>query len=81
MRVQFNLAALGRSKWYEYVGRFAFGGAVTVLAGLIAKVYGPEIGGLFLALPAIFPATATLLEKHEKQRERPIPCALVRWLE
>ncbi len=69
MKVEVNLAALGRSKWYEYAVRFAFGGAVTVLAGLVAKRYGPEIGGLFLAFPAIFPATATLLEKHEKQKE------------
>lgn len=69
MKVQVNLAALGRSKWYEYAVRFAFGATVTVLAGLVAKQYGPEIGGLFLAFPAIFPATATLLEKHEKQKE------------
>jgi Protein of unknown function (DUF3147) len=69
VKVQFNLATLGRSKWYEYAVRFAFGGAVTVLAGLIAKECGPEIGGLFLAFPAIFPATATLLEKHEKQKK------------
>lgn len=69
MKVQVNLAALGRSKWYEYVVRFTFGGAVTVFAGLVARRYGPKIGGLFLAFPAIFPATATLLEKHEKQKE------------
>jgi len=68
LKVQVNLAALGRSKGYEYAVRFAFGAAVTVLAGLVAKRYGPEIGGLFLAFPAIFPATATLLEKHQKQK-------------
>jgi len=27
------------------------------------------VGGIFLAFPAIFPATATLLEKHEKQKK------------
>jgi hypothetical protein len=69
VKVEVQLAALGRSKWYEYAVRFAFGGAVTVLAGLVANRYGPKIGGLFLAFPAIFPATATLLEKHEKQKE------------
>lgn len=67
--MEVNLAALGRSKWYEYAVRFVFGGTVTVLAGLVARRYGPEIGGLFLAFPAIFPATATLLEKHETQKE------------
>lgn len=70
MKIELDIAALGRSKWYEYVVRFAFGGAVTALAGVIAKRWGPEIGGLFLAFPAIFPATATLLEKHEKQKKQ-----------
>jgi hypothetical protein len=32
--------------------------------------YGESIGGLFLALPAIFCATATLIEKHEIRRKR-----------
>jgi hypothetical protein len=41
---------------------------VTALAGMVAKRFGPEVGGLFLAFPAIFPATATLIEKHEKQK-------------
>ena len=31
--------------------------------------YGPVVGGLFLAFPAIFPATATLVEKHESARK------------
>ena len=31
--------------------------------------WGPGIGGLFLAFPAIFPASATLVEKHEKQKK------------
>ena len=69
MKIEINIAALGRSKWYEYLVRFAFGGLVTALAGIIAKRYGPGVGGLFLAFPAIFPATATLLEKHEKQKK------------
>jgi hypothetical protein len=35
-----------------------------------AKSFGPVVGGLFLAFPAIFPATATLVEKHEKEKKR-----------
>ena len=69
MKIEVNIGALGRSKWYEYLVRFGFGGAVTALAGIIAKRWGPEIGGLFLAFPAIFPATATLIEKHERQKK------------
>jgi hypothetical protein len=69
MKIKLDTSGLGQSRWYEYLIRFAFGGVVTVLAGLIAKRFGPEIGGLFLAFPAIFPATATLIEKHEKQKK------------
>ena len=50
--------------------RFVFGGIVTVLTGLVAKEFGPVIGGLFLAFPAIFPASATLIEKHEAEKKR-----------
>ena len=69
MKIRLDTSGLGQSRWYEYLIRFAFGGVVTVLAGLIAKRFGPEIGGLFLAFPAIFPATATLIEKHERQKK------------
>lgn len=50
--------------------RFLLGGAITATAGLIATDCGPVVGGLFLAFPAIFPASATLLEKQERQRKR-----------
>src|SRR3979411_493243 len=70
IRVSVNLSALGRTKWYEYLLRFVFGGAVTALVGIIAKRFGPEIGGLVLAFPAIFPASATRIEKHEKEKKR-----------
>lgn len=50
--------------------RFVFGGTVTVLAGIVAKHFGPAIGGLFLAFPAIFPASATLLEKHQREKKK-----------
>jgi hypothetical protein len=55
-------------KLHEYLLRFIFGGLCTMAAGLIAKYYGPAIGGLFLAFPAIFPAGASLLEAHEKRK-------------
>ncbi len=71
MKIQINPEVIGQTKWYEYAVRFLFGGLITAVAGIIAKKFGPEIGGLFLAFPAIFPASATLIEKHEKQkRER-----------
>ena len=54
--------------------RLIFGGAATTLAGLVATHFGPGLGGLFLAFPAIFPATATLIEAHEKQRMAKVGC-------
>lgn len=69
MRVGVDFSALTETKWYEYAVRFFFGGTITVATGLIAKRYGPVIGGLFLAFPAIFPASATLVQKHERQKK------------
>jgi uncharacterized protein DUF3147 len=68
MVVRLQLSALRQTHWYELASRILFGGIATVLTGLIAKSYGPVIGGLFLAFPAIFPSTATLVEKHTKER-------------
>ena len=70
MRVSVNFAEVQKVKWYEYLVRFAFGGAITAAAGLVAQYYGPTVGGLFLAFPAIFPATVTLVEKHQRQKRQ-----------
>jgi hypothetical protein len=70
MNIQFDFSALQRTKWYEYAVRFFFGGAITVVTAILAKRYGPVWGGLFLAFPAIFPASATLIEKHEKEKKQ-----------
>jgi hypothetical protein len=50
---------------WEYALRFLFGGAVTAATGLIAKQYGPAVGGMFLAFPAILPASLTLVKRHD----------------
>lgn len=69
MMVQAKLSAIKGIKPHEWIIRFAFGGAVCVIAGLIAQRFGPAIGGLFLAFPAIFPAGASLVEAHEKEHK------------
>src|SRR5436190_20137501 len=69
MKIHLETSAFGKTKWYEYAIRFVFGGLITAIAGVIAREFGPAIGGLFLAFPAIFPASATLIEKHEKQEK------------
>lgn len=45
------------------------GGLITAATGMIARKFGPVVGGLFLAFPAIFPASATLIEKHEREKK------------
>ena len=70
MQIKAKFSELKTIKPHEYAIRFFFGGLITVLAGLIAKKYGPTLGGLFLAFPAIFPASVTLIEKHEKQKKQ-----------
>jgi uncharacterized membrane protein (GlpM family) len=72
MRIAANFSSLKQTNLREYVVRFVLGGAVTVAAGLIARRWGPVVGGLFLAFPAIFPAGATLIEQHEVKRKREI---------
>jgi hypothetical protein len=69
MRIQFTPSALRRTKVHELLVRFVLGGLITAIAGIIAKKFGPVLGGLFLAFPAIFPASASLIEKHEKQKK------------
>ncbi len=70
MKIKVDFSALRETRWYQYAVRFLFGGVVTAIAGLIAKKFGPVIGGLFLAFPAIFPASATLIEKHEEEKKQ-----------
>ncbi len=61
MSIQTNFASLKTTKPREYAIRFLFGGLVTAATGVVAKKFGPVVAGLFLAFPAIFPASATLI--------------------
>ena len=70
--IRFSPTSLREGRWYEYVIRFALGGAATVFTGVISSRCGAAVGGLFLALPAIFCASATLIEKNEIRRKREV---------
>ncbi len=61
MIVKASLGSLKEIKPHEVGMRFLFGGACTVAAYLVAKHFGPAVGGLFLAFPAILPASASLI--------------------
>lgn len=68
-RIEADLSSLRETAPHEFAVRFFFGGLCTVAAGLMAKRFGPGVGGLFLAFPAIFPASASLIESHERKRK------------
>ena len=70
MNISVSLSGLAQTKPLEFALRFLFGGIVTALAGLIGTQFGPVVGGIFLAFPSIFPATATLIEKHEAKKKK-----------
>ena len=69
MVVRFNWSAFKQSRWYEHAVRLGLGGLTTALTGAVAQRYDPATAGLFLAFPAIFCASATLIEKHERMRK------------
>lgn len=68
MKIGLDTKSLKENRWSEYAVRFFFGGVITATAGIIAKKFGPEVAGLLLAFPAIFPASATIIEQHEKEK-------------
>ncbi len=70
MMVRARIESLKEGRWYEHIVRFALGGAATVMTGLVAQFGGPEVGGLFLAFPAMLCASATLVDAHERRHKR-----------
>ncbi len=63
--VSVDLRKLKEAKPIDFVVRFVFGAAISVVAAVVSIRFGPKVGGLFLAFPAILPATLTLLEQKE----------------
>lgn len=60
-----DLGRLRKVKPREVAIRFAFGAAISIIAGLISLATNHLAGGMFLAFPAILPAGLTLVEKKE----------------
>lgn len=65
MKPKFNPEGLKKARARDWLIRFVFGGVITACTGLIARRYGPSVGGLFLAFPAILPASLTLVKEHD----------------
>jgi Protein of unknown function (DUF3147) len=64
-----NLAEHGPK---DYVARFVFGAAISLLAGLIGMFLGPKFGGVWLGFPAILPASLTMIQKRHGKEEAAI---------
>lgn len=64
-----DLRELRHTKPRSMVLRFAFGAAISIVAGLVGLAGGPRLGGVFLAAPAILPATLTLIERDQGRRQ------------
>jgi hypothetical protein len=65
MTPKIDPSGLKEAKPWEYVVRFVFGGFVTAGAGLVSRRWGPAVGGLLLAFPAILPASLTMVKRHD----------------
>ena len=63
--VGFDWSKLFAADASEIAIRFAFGAGIALVAALVGAVFGPRAGGLFLAFPAVLPATLTLIERKE----------------
>jgi Protein of unknown function (DUF3147) len=68
-KVRVRIAALPESSAGDWLTRFGFGAGVSAIAGTVAVVAGPRIGGVFLAFPAILLASLTLVAKEEGVRQ------------
>ena len=63
--VRVDTHALTHPHWPQLGIRALFGGAIALVAGLGGMRFGPLVGGVFLAFPAVLPAALTLLEREE----------------
>lgn len=71
MRVRLDMATIRRSRWHGHILRFVLGGAITAVAGLVAKALGPAVGGFLLAFPAILPAALLMSAKLQNEQAGP----------
>ncbi|HYZ54832.1 MAG TPA: DUF3147 family protein [Streptosporangiaceae bacterium] len=63
-----DLGALRETRLRDLAVRFAFGAAISIVAGLVGVLAGQRAGGVLLASPAILPATLTMIEREENHR-------------
>lgn len=66
-----NPRGLENKKARDYLVRFAFGAAISLFAALVSLKY-QLFGGMFLAFPAILPASLTLVQRDAGREEAAI---------
>ncbi|MEU3345982.1 DUF3147 family protein [Streptomyces sp. NPDC006700] len=64
-RVRVDLRAATRTPRKDLFLRFGFGAGVSLLAAVVSRLFGPFVGGVFLAFPAILLASLTLVAEEE----------------
>jgi uncharacterized membrane protein (GlpM family) len=64
-----DVAKLRQVEPKELLIRFALGAIVSIVAGVISKTLGVRLGGVFLAFPAILPASLTFVQDKEGTRK------------
>ena len=68
-RPSFSLAKIKETTARELAIRFAAGALTSVVAGVVALVFGARVAGVLLAFPAIMAASLTLIEEEEDAAE------------
>ena len=63
-----ELGKLRAAKPRDYAIRFALGATVSIGAAIAGKTVGARFAGMFLAFPAILPASLTLIQEKEGTR-------------
>ncbi|HWG72795.1 MAG TPA: DUF3147 family protein [Acidimicrobiales bacterium] len=63
-----DLGELRKIKPTDVAMRFAFGAALSIVAGVSGAAFGAIVGGFLLAFPAILPAALTLVERQDGSR-------------
>jgi hypothetical protein len=64
-----RLSALKEVGAGDYAARFLLGAVISMSAGIIGNTIGARFSGLFLAFPAILPASLTLVQEKEGTRD------------
>lgn len=68
-RPSFSLRQVREVGFRELAIRFVAGALTSVAAGVVTIAFGPRVGGVLLAFPAILAASLTLIEQKEDSAE------------